>query len=552
VLFSDRDKAEPFTVVRTVQALRATTLSHGNLNGAATAVTLNTDLITNAQLENPLADIRDLQFHETVGAALTLRAPTTFSDGAFSDNRLQYYGTYAAAQALAGRALMLVDSATASTQRVQVTTTLADLEAARYYGLVARDDDNPWLWDIDLDQPPTSDRAAFDQIEPTVTVYGNLVDATQGKTETEVVLGSGDNAQTFQTFAIPKMPLTYLLDATQTPAQVPELDVYVDGILWERAETFFNSAAEDQVYVVREDADGKSWVQFGDGQTGARLPSGISNVSAVYRSGSGATGALKTGATPQAIGKLTELEKVFLPGTVTGGDDPEDLENARRAAPGKMQSLDRLVGLADFEAETLALPGVIKVRADWDAPTGVPAIRIVVLTKTGTRAATDTVRDTLTTYNRCRGPARFPVRVEPGVRQFIYLRVRAGYDAAYRTADLQTEIAAALGVLTTTSSYDPTDTGLFALAARRFGQNAHRSHILAAVQQVAGVTWVEIDDAQALDLGDPPETDPANLDKPVTVSIDAVVPCLATHVLTLYTAHFDLSLTVDEVKKECG
>ena len=29
---------------------------------------------------------------------------------------------------------------------------------------------------------------------------------------------------------------------------------------------------------MREDADGRSFVQFGDGETGARLPSGVENV----------------------------------------------------------------------------------------------------------------------------------------------------------------------------------------------------------------------------------------------------------------------------------
>ena len=552
VSFGAETTPKPFTVVRRVAGVRTASLTHGNLTGTATVVRFDADLITNAQLTNPLADIRELRFHETIGPVLTLRAPTTFSDGAFDDARLRYYGTYAQVQPLAGRALLLADSETGGVQRVRVQTTLEDLKEARYQGPVARDDINPWWWDIFVDQPPGFDRAAFDQIDSTVTVYGNLVEATQGKTEAEVVLGSGDNAQVFQTFAIPKVPLTYLLDPTQTPAEVPELDVYVDGIRWKRIDTFFGMAAQDQGYVVREDNDGKSWVQFGDGKTGARLPSGLGNVSIVYRTGSGTDGAPKAGTTPQATGKLTELERVFLPGTVTGGDDPEDQENARRAAPARMQSLDRLVGLADFEAEALALPGVIKARADWDAPSGVPLIRIVVLTKTGTAAALAKVRDTLTTYNRCRGPARFPVHVEQGVRQFVYLRVRVGYDAAYRLADVQTAIATALGVLTSTSTYDPTDSGVFALAARGFGQDLHRSQILAAVQQVAGVTWVEIDDLQALALGDPPETDPARLGKPTSVSSDDLVPCLPTRVLTLNSGHLDLSLTLDEVRKECS
>ena len=48
---------------------------------------------------------------------------------------------------------------------------------------------------------------------------------------------------------------------------------------------FFDSTGDDQVYVAREDKDGNSFVQFGDGKTGMRLPSGKNNVKAVYRTG---------------------------------------------------------------------------------------------------------------------------------------------------------------------------------------------------------------------------------------------------------------------------
>ena len=118
---------------------------------------------------------------------------------------------------------------------------------------------------------------------------------------------------------------------------------------------------------MREDADGKSYVQFGDGKTGARLPTGRGNVIAQFRTGSGSHGPLKAGAKPQAAGRLPGLDKVYMPEPVTGGAAPEDAETAHAiAAPGRMQSLARLVSLADIEAEAQAIAGVLKARAAWD------------------------------------------------------------------------------------------------------------------------------------------------------------------------------------------
>lgn len=535
-----------FTVVREIDEVFVNSLQWANVEGATTVVKLKNRLITNDSIYYEETDIRRTVFHEAISPELTLRAPTGFSDGDFSDGELAFFGTYEEAAALAGRDLLLVDIENRIVQSVAVSSDIDDFEAQ----LGARDDSDTWLWTVSLDQLPQFAREDFDQLAPAITVYGNPVPCNQGKTQDQAVLGSGDNRQTFQTFALPKTPLTYLLDDTQTPAQVPELQVYVDNILWERVDTFFNSGPADQVYVVRQDDEENSYVQFGDGINGSKLSSGKGNVVAVYRTGIGAAGMLESDKKPSATGKLQALEKVFLPGEVVGGDDAESADNARLAAPVRMQSLDRLVGLADFEAETQALPGVMKVRADWAAPDGVPLVRIVVLTESGTSAAVDNVRNTLMTYNRSRGPARFPIDVVQGNLQYCYLKVRVGYAADRRQSDMETAVKLALGISGEEGDGIETDEGLFSLQQRRFGQGMHRSQILAAIQQVDGVNWVEIDAAQALPLGDPVETDPSVLPVPTVITGGKTIACLPTRILALYTAQLDLGLAMDETGTE--
>lgn len=539
-----------FTVVKEISDVKADTLKWSTAEGSTTVVTLKTRLMTNYYIFSEKMNIKKTLFHEVVSPKLTLGALTEWTNGPFSNGGLQFFGTYDDVKKLAQRDLFLLDSLDDMVQRVKVSTTLDELASARNAN--AFDEKNKWMWDITLNQVPRFPREKFSAENPGIIVYGNPVDADQGKTEKEVAIGSGDNRKTFQTFAIPKKPLTYLLDESQTPAQTPELKIYVESILWQKVDNCFNSAADDQVYIVREDTDGNSFVQFGDGKTGMRLPSGKNNVVAVFRTGVGAAGALEAEAKPKAVGKLKELEDVFMPAPAAGGSESESEDIARSAAPGKLQSLDRLVGLADYEAETLALPGVVKVRADWAAPNGVPQIQIVVLTKTKTQTSVGKVRDTLATYNRCRGAARFPISVVQGILQYVYLNIRVGFKASRRKNLVENSIKEALGMMGEEGNGIESDKGLFSMKSRRFGQGAHVSQIMAFVQQVDGVAWVEVDDAQAIDLGTVPETDPAELSKPSTPSTHKEISCRPTRILTLHTLHFDLSLEIDKIERECG
>ena len=175
-----------------------------------------------------------------------------------------------------------------------------------------------------------------------------------------------------------------------------------------------------------------------------------------------------------------------------------------------------------------------------------------MLTETGTDAAVAKVQQTLNAYNRCRGPARYPIKVIAGLLQYIYLRVRVGYGASYRQSDIKVGVKLALGLVGEEADGIETDVGLFSLALGYFGQASHHSRILAAIQQVDGVTWVEIDDGQALNLGSPAQTDPIQLAIPSSASSVKTIGCPAQRILALHSNHLDLSLVIDETQKECA
>ena len=531
-----------FAVVNRVDAVQGGAARWAGLAGGSTAVRLRDQIFSNASLSLAALDVRRLQAHEVKSPALTLAAHSTFQDGDFGTEAvLTFFGRHEHALALAGRALLLEDE-NGDTQQVRVANTAEDFDPA------GRDPEENWLWTLALDQPPRFPREQFDEADPRITVHGNLVLADQGESQKEAAIGSGDARETFQTFKIPKAPLTYHLHAGRIPAQAPELEVWVDGILWSQVDTFFASGPNDRVYIVREDDEGNSHIQFGDGLTGARLPSGRQNVKVLFRTGNGARGELKEGA-PKAIGRLRQLSDVAMPASAVNGAEPETEEVARDAAPLRMQSLGRLVGLADYEAEALSLPGVHRASAAWVLTGGLPRLSVVVLTDGGGDAEAAAIAQALAAADRCRGSGRFPLEVVHGVRRFLFLDVTAGYQGDRLPETLESEIREALGVAA--GATEPAD-GLFGFAARRFGQDAHVSQVIGAIQNVDGIAWVRLDAFQPLAQGTPPETDPLAIPAPMTPLRHEAVGCEARGLLALHETHLRLSLARVANAEECG
>lgn len=533
----------PFTVVKDLTGVGASSLVWGNLSGPATMVTVNARLAANGSVLNEVADIRQLQFHEVKGPQMTLRAPSRWNSGAFVNTSVAYFGLFSDAVALAGRKLLL-SRPDGTVVSAVVTSLPSDIS------LTGRDTVNPWLWPILLSEKPapfTLDD--LDEKDPVVTVYGNIVPVTQGKAERPATLGNGDNRQAFQTFKLPKAPLTYLNDPAVTPPEVPELDIYVNDRLWALIPSLFGRRPEEEVYIVREDVNNDSWVQFGDGKTGARLPSGIGNVTAQYRTGFGAFGPLKDGTSVQAAGKLERLDKVWLPGVISGGEDPEDGANARDAAPGKIQSLDRLVSASDFAAETLAIAGVSKAAAAWELVNNVPAMVVTVLMDTGRAAEIASVQTSLNSANRCRGPQRFPVIVHQGARRYLYISATFALASTYREEIVTAAIKAALGVAGEEGAGIDGSAGLLGMRQRAFGEKEYATRVAGAIQNVEGVAWAKVTAlGPMVGSGD----DPAALTFPAApLPLLDVAPCDPDKILALHTAHLELSVTAVPSSNEC-
>jgi hypothetical protein len=211
--------------------------------------------------------------------------------------------------------------------------------------------------DLDLSAPLALDRS-------TAVLLGNVVPASHGETIRAEVVGDGDAAQSFQRFPLRKHPVTYV------PASVPggiasSLQLFVNGIRWTEVPTLYGTAPDDRVFTTRLADDGERTIQFGDGTTGERPPTGRQSLVATYRQGLGLAGRVRAGKLSTLLDRPTGVKSVTNPTAADGGADPEILARARQTAPGTVRTFGRAISLRDFEDTALLAGEVAKARAAW-------------------------------------------------------------------------------------------------------------------------------------------------------------------------------------------
>jgi hypothetical protein len=215
----------------------------------------------------------------------------------------------------------------------------------------------------------------------TVVVYLNVALARHGETVLQI-LGAGDASESFQRFELKRMPLTYRSAADETGAD-SELTVRVDDIEWDERPTLFGAAPAERAYTLDTDEQGKTFVVFGDGVRGARLPTGVNNVRARYRKGLGRVGNVRADQLRQLTTRPLGLKSVSNPVAAQGGTDPEPPDQARRTMPLGTRTLGRAVSLLDYEDFAIAFAGIAKAQAQvLQLPAG-PTIAITVAGQDG-------------------------------------------------------------------------------------------------------------------------------------------------------------------------
>ncbi len=224
---------------------------------------------------------------------------------------------------------------------------------------------------------------------------------------------------------------------------------------------------------------------------------------AVYRTGIGLEGIVDAEQITLMRTQPLGIKGVTNPLAPQGAEDPQSLADARTNAPRTVLTLDRVVSLQDYEDFARDFPGVEKAHAVW-AWNG--QTRGVLLTLLGPGG--EVIReqgqpaDPLRRALALRGLSRVRVQIvsqRPSLFAISGLvRVAPDRLAARVQADVTTALRAA-----------------FSFAARQFGQGVARSEVIAVIQNVPGVAFVDVSDFYKMSLrsGLVTQTDPAANDR---------------------------------------
>ena len=367
---------------------------------------------------------------------------------------------------------------------------------------------------------------AHSYVRKTVTINANVSLATHGETVQET-LGGGDATQAFQRFTLLQPPLTYV-SSSDPSGGTSTLEIRVNDILWKEVPDFYGHEPEERIYVTRLSDDGKTTVIFGDGVTGARLPTGQENVKAKYRKGIGLGGLVKADQLTQLMTRPLGVKGVTDPIAPAGAADPEKLADARRNAPLTVLTLDRVVSLKDYEDFARSFSGIDKALATW---TWFGEKRGVFVTVAGSNG--DEVEEGgelfqhLLTAIRDAGDPLVPLQIKSFQPRLFRLAATVVVDPAFLSkkviADVELELRDA-----------------FSFEQRTFGQPVHLSEVIAVMARVSGVVAVEVTEFYRSDQ--PTAPPPPHIAAAVPLPGDEEV--LAAELLTLDPQPLKLEVTI--------
>jgi hypothetical protein len=310
-------------------------------------------------------------------------------------------------------------------------------------------------------------------------IYGNAVTASHGESVRGEVLGDGDATREFQSFTLKKKPVTYVPSPGSPGGVANTLQLRVNGVRWAEVPELYGQPPDARVYVARRDADQQMRAQAGDGRSGAAVSSGRNNVTADYRLGLGPDGNVAANSLRTLLKKPLGLKAVSNPHAATGGASEEDPAAVKENAPGTVRTFGRIVSIRDFEDAAREYVGVAKATARfiWDGEG-----RVVNLVVAGDEGADiDVTASGLLRDLDARRDPHQPLVVRNFVKRSVSARASINIDSAYVPADVMAQGDAALRAV-------------FAFDSVELGETISLSDIHRAIQDVAGVVSVDVDE----------------------------------------------------------
>jgi predicted phage baseplate assembly protein len=320
---------------------------------------------------------------------------------------------------------------------------------------------------------------AYTYKRESVKIYGNVVKATHGETRQEV-LGGGDATKAFQQFTLKQPPLTYVSAPTVSGVE-STLAVRVNDVQWHEVDSLAGLGPNDRKFLTRTDDEARTSVVFGNGERGARLPTGQENVKATYRNGIGKPGNVKAGQITLLSTRPLGVKEVINPIRASGGADKEGRDQARKNAPLAVMALDRLVSTQDYAdfARTFAAVAKAVVMRLTDRRRQVVQITIAGADDIPIEPTSDVYRNLYGALHRFGDPYQ-PIHLTVRERLALVVSAKVRIDPDYQWDTLEPKIRAAV-------------LERFSFERLELGEDLLRSDAIKVMQGVTGVLYVDVD-----------------------------------------------------------
>jgi predicted phage baseplate assembly protein len=373
----------------------------------------------------------------------------------------------------------------------------------------------------------------------TVTIYGNVVKATQGETRPREVLGGGDATKALQQFTLKQPPLTFV-PAANPRGVSSTLVVRVNDVKWHERDSLADAGPADRAFMTQTDDESKTTVIFGSGEHGSRLPTGLENVVATYRSGIGKSGNVKADKITLLSSRPPGVKEVTNPLRASGGADRESRDQARANAPLGVTALDRLVSTQDYADFARTFAGIGKANAERLTTGHELALHVTIagVDDIPIDKTSDVYRNLVKALREFGDPL-LPLAVE--LRELLALvlsarvRVLPDYDWEFVAPAIRARLV-----------------DWFAFERRDLGQAVFLSEVITVIQRVAGVAWVDVDVLNA--IAEPELSAPAALAQKLADLAAAGAPApyvnAARGQLAIFVADAPDTIILNEVTRE--
>jgi hypothetical protein len=345
------------------------------------------------------------------------------------------------------------------------------------------------------------------------------VTATQGETVYNEVIGTsnGNSNQSYQ-----------LSNSSVINSSV---QITINGVVYQRVQYLIDSNSYDPVYTTFTNADGYTYVVFGDSVSGRIPPNGVT-IYATYRIGAGFQGNVASNTINYIINVPNSTIPVGLTvanqditisgdGAATGGSDAESTDSIRINAPLSIRSINRAVSLTDYSALAVQVSGVSKAIATASVYT---SVTLYFAPSGDAGVASDNVTPT-TVFNNLstkiltaitdRAPANTTITFQPPKYVGVYLIVNVTVLPQYKQSSVLTNVTAALNALLYIDNVV-------------FGDTIAVSDVYSAIASVDGVAFQSIN---KMVRADQDQTYTIN-NKALTSNV-ATLTTSATHTLTV-------------------